>query len=71
MTCWPVGWLGVAAARAQAQRWARLVEFHTRRGRDFRVRTAVSPHHTLTPRAETLTEVSGLWGWRSSRRGGS
>ena len=53
---------GVAAARAQARRWARLVEFHTRCEADFGARTAVSPHHTLTPRAETATEVSLLWG---------
>lgn len=58
---------GVAEARAGAQRWARLVAFHRRRELDHRARHAVSPHFTLTPRAETVTEVSALWGLSEAR----
>jgi len=49
----------VAAVRADARRWARLVEFHTRRGRDSQARPAISPHHTLTPRAQTAGQGGG------------
>ena len=59
------GGLGDAVAgwRAEARRWARLVEFHRRREADHRVRRAVDPHFALTPRQATALEVSELWGW--------
>nr|WP_246298684.1 HNH endonuclease signature motif containing protein [Nocardioides panaciterrulae] len=44
-----------------------MVEFHRRCGLDFEARTAVSPNHSLTPRAETATEVSLLWGLEEKR----
>jgi len=53
----------VAGWRAQARRWARLVEFHRRREADDRVRRAAAPHFALTPRQATALEVSELWGW--------
>ncbi|WP_180935819.1 hypothetical protein [Nocardioides ungokensis] len=49
------------------RRWARLVEFHRRRDADHRAREAVSPHFTLTPRQETVVEVSALWGLGEGR----
>ncbi len=58
---------GVAESRAAARRWARLVEFHRRRDADCRAREAVSPHFTLTPRQETVVEVSELWGLTEGR----
>lgn len=58
---------GVEEARAAARRWARLVEFHRRRESDYRAREAVSPHFTLTPRQETVVEVSALWGLGEGR----
>jgi len=53
----------VAAWRAEAPRWARLVEFHRRREADHRARRAADPHFALTPRQATALEVSELWGW--------
>jgi len=53
----------VAAWRAEARRWARLVEFHRRREADHRARRAADPHFALTPRQATALEVSELWGW--------
>ncbi|MFC4785964.1 hypothetical protein ACT8ZV_15915 [Nocardioides sp. MAHUQ-72] len=58
---------GVAEARANAARWGRLVEFHSRREADYQARTALSPRFTLTPRADTVTEVSALWGLSEPR----
>ena len=58
---------GVAEARAGWQRWARLVEFHRRLERDYRLRHEVSPHFTLTPRAQTVSEVAALWGLSEAR----
>ncbi|GAB3792875.1 HNH endonuclease signature motif containing protein [Nocardioides ungokensis] len=58
---------GVAEARAGWQRWARLVEFHRRREADCRLRHEISPSFTLTPRAQTVSEVSALWGLSESR----
>jgi len=57
----------VAGWRAQARRWARLVEFHRRREADDRVRRAAAPHFALTPRQATALEVSELWGWSEQR----
>ncbi len=58
---------GVAEARAGARRWARLFEFHRRREAEARARGAVAREGTLTPRAETVTEVSALWGLAEQR----
>ena len=58
---------GVAEARAGWQRWARLVAFHRRLERDHRLRHEVSPHFTLTPRAQTVSEVAALWGLSEAR----
>lgn len=52
----------VAETRAQARRWARLVEFHRRREAEARAGGAVGRRAILTPRAETVTEVCALWG---------
>jgi hypothetical protein len=58
---------GVAEAAANGRRWARLVELHRRREGDHGARRAVSPHFTMTPRAETVTEVTALWGLTETR----
>ena len=58
---------GVEEARAGARRWARLVEFHRRREAEARARGAVTRQAALTPRAETVTEVSALWGLAEQR----
>ena len=58
---------GVAEARAGWQRWARLTEFHRRREADCEQRREISPHFTLTPRAQTVSEVTALWGLSESR----
>jgi hypothetical protein len=58
---------GVEEARAGARRWARLVELHRRREAEARARGAVTRQATLTPRAETVTEVSALWGLAEQR----
>ena len=58
---------GMAESRAGWQRWARLVEFHRRREGDCRLRHEISPCFTLTPRAQTVSEVSALWGLSESR----
>ena len=58
---------GVEEARAGARRWARLVEFHRRREAEARARGALGRQAVLTPRAETVTEVSALWGLAEPR----
>ncbi len=57
----------VAEARAGWQRWARLVEYHRRRVADCEQRRAISPHFTLTPRQQTVSEVTALWGISETR----
>lgn len=52
----------VAENRASAQRWARLVEFHGRRERQYAAKKEASPHFALTARQETVVEVGELWG---------
>jgi len=52
----------IAANRANAQRWARLVEFFRRRDHDQPEKKQASPHFALTARQETVVEVGELWG---------
>ena len=57
----------LAGGVAGARRWARLVEFHRRREADYARRHEISPHFTMTPRAQTVSEVSALWGLSEAR----
>ena len=52
----------IAQNRANAQRWARLVEFFRRMERRYPAKKQATPNFALTARQETVVEVGDLWG---------
>lgn len=56
----------LAENRANAQRWARLVELVRRRERAYPAKKRESPHFALTARQEAVVEVGELWGLSES-----
>jgi Domain of unknown function (DUF222) len=52
-----------------ARRLARLHAFFCRLEVDYRARKAEQPHFTLTPRQETIVEVSEVWGLTTGQVG--
>jgi Domain of unknown function (DUF222) len=59
----------VAENAHAARRLARMHAFYCRMELDYQARRAEEPHFTLTPRQETIIEISELWGLTAGRVG--